>query len=378
MLAIPLPGGLHGRGAPSAGACVSDTEPVPDVLRLWMRHESRPTERRAALVPEDACRLVAIGVHLTVEESSQRVFPVHQYADAGCAIAPRGSWASRCPATDYVLGLKELPDEPAELVHRHIFFGHAYKGQAGAPRLLRRFEAGGGTLLDLEHLVDAEGRRLVAFGYWAGHAGASLAVLRHRGTLTAPLASSSREELLGRLAPESPTGGVTAVVIGADGRAGRGACDALRTAGIEPSRWGLAETRHVDRAALLAHDILVNTIGGHGLVAPLLTKADLDHGQRRLSVVADVTCDVGSELNALPVYDRLTDWASPVKRLRGEPRPLDIIAIDNLPSLVPAEASRAFSHDLWPLLLSLREGSEVWERCLEAFRHAIAALRERG
>lgn len=95
-------------------------------------------------------------------------------------------------------------------------------------------------------------------------------------------------------------------------------------------------------------------------------------------MIADVTCDVGSELNALPVYDQVTDWVNPVERLCGDPRPLDIIAIDNLPSLVPVEASRAFSADLWPLLLSLREGSEVWDRCLESFRHAVASLGGRG
>lgn len=354
-----------------------DSYPVPDMLRLWMRHESRRTERRAALVPEDARKLIARGVHLTVEESSQRVFPADEYAKAGCAIAPQGSWESLCPATDYVLGLKELPDGPSELAHRHIFFGHAYKGQAEAPQLLRRFEAGGGTLLDLEHLLDAEGRRVVAFGYWAGYVGASLAVLRHRGALTVPLAPSSREELRRRLVPGPRVGGVTAVVIGAGGRSGHGACDALRTAGIEPTCWGVEDTRNLNHDAMLGHDILVNTIGSRRPVPPFLTRADLDDERRRLSVVADVTCDVGSELNALPVYDRVTDWVNPVERLRGTPRPLDIIAIDNLPSLVPAEASRTFSDGLWPLLLSLREGSEVWDRCLESFRRAVASLGER-
>ncbi len=351
---------------------------MPDTLRLWMRHESRRTERRAALVPEDARKLIAQGVRVTVEESPQRAFADHAYADAGCAIAPQGSWGSRCPATDYVLGLKELPEEPTELTHRHIFFGHAYKGQVEAPRLLRRFEAGGGTLLDLEHLLDADGHRVVAFGYWAGYAGASLAVLRHRCALTAPLTPSSQEELRGRLAPGRRVGGVTAVVIGADGRAGRGACDALSTAGIEPTRWGRDDTRCLDRDALLAHDILVNAIGSCRPVPPFLTKAELDDEQRRLSVIADVTCDVGSELNALPVYDHVTDWVRPVERLCSDPRPLDVIAIDNLPSLVPAEASRAFSADLWPLLLTLREGSEVWERCRGAFRNAVASLGARG
>ncbi|MEV7194604.1 hypothetical protein AB0N81_22760 [Streptomyces sp. NPDC093510] len=166
--------------------------------------------------------------------------------------------------------------------------------------MLRRFEAGGGTLLDLEHLLDSKGRRMVGFGYWAGYVGAALAVLRHHGELTAPLVSSSQEELRRRLRPG--VDGVTAVVFGADGRSGRGACDALRTAGIEPTRWGTGDTQNLDRDALLAHDILVNTISSCRPVPPFLTKADLDNERRRLSVVVDVTCDVGSELNALPVH----------------------------------------------------------------------------
>ncbi len=41
---------------------------------------------------------------------------------------------------------------------------------------LRSFARGGGTLLDLEFLQDEKGRRLAAFGYHAGFAGAALAL----------------------------------------------------------------------------------------------------------------------------------------------------------------------------------------------------------
>lgn len=351
-----------------------DTHPVPDTLCLWLRHETRPNEHRAALVPADARRLVEAGIRLTVEESTQRVFPVHEYASVGCQIAPQNSWPSRCPAQGYVLGLKELPDLPARLRPRHIFFGHAYKGQTGAEALLRRFEAGGGVLLDLESLVDADGRRLAAFGHWAGYAGASLAVLHRRGRLVAPLARLSRPELDERLRCSVAGESLTAVVIGAHGRSGRGACEALRTAGVEPSRWNSAETRCLDRDALLAHDILVNAIGTSVPVGPFLTEEDLYDPRRRLSVIGDVTCDVGSRLNALPIHDRATDWEHPVERLCRRPTALDVIALDNLPSLLPAEASRAFSAELWPLLLELREDSPVWERCLNAFRRAAGSL----
>lgn len=112
-------------------------------LHLWLRHEVRSTERRTPLVPSDARRLVDSGVTLTVEESPQRIFPIEEYEAAGCRVAPAGSWVS-APDRAVVIGLKELPDEPAELTHQHIFFGHAYKRQPGAEALLRRFAAGEG------------------------------------------------------------------------------------------------------------------------------------------------------------------------------------------------------------------------------------------
>ncbi|MFD1657590.1 saccharopine dehydrogenase, partial [Streptomyces caeni] len=94
---------------------------------------------------------------------------------------------------------------------------------------------------------------------------------------------------------------------------------------------------------------------------------------RRLRTVFDVTADVGSPLNLLPVYDTATDWEHPVRRLRESPV-LDLIAIDNLPSLLPLEASRDFSASLTPLLPDLEAGG-AWERCRERFDAAVRELR---
>ncbi|KJY37795.1 saccharopine dehydrogenase [Streptomyces katrae] len=294
---------------------------MPDSTHLWMRHEARPTERRAPLTPQDAARLVEAGVRITVEESAQRAFPLADYTAAGCATAPTGSWHEQAPDEAYVLGLKELPAGPGApaLRHRHIYFGHAYKGQAGARELLARFTAGGGALLDMEYLTDEAGRRVAAFGYWAGYVGAALAVLHHRGALTAPLVPTDRPAL----------------------------------------------------DALLAHDLLVNTVLTTTPVPPFLTKADLDEPARRLSLVSDVTCDVTSDCNVLPVYDETTTWDAPVRTLRDGDRPLDLIAIDNLPSLLPVEAATAFSAELAPHLLRLAEWDGVWARALHSFRTAV-------
>ncbi|KOV86145.1 MULTISPECIES: saccharopine dehydrogenase [unclassified Streptomyces] len=340
-------------------------------LHLWLRHEPRTTERRTPVVPADARRLVDSGVALTVEESPQRIFPTEEYEAAGCRRAPAGSWVA-APRDAVILGLKELPDEPAELIHRHVFFGHAYKQQPGAAELLRRFAAGGGALLDLEYLVDDEGRRLAAFGYWAGYLGAALAVLQHRGRLTAPLTPTTKDDLDAVLRPAAGDTEFTALVIGALGRSGRGASTAFRTAGVEATRWDLAETRDLDRRALLEHDVMVNAVLATTLVPPFLREEDLDSPARRLRTLCDVTCDVGSPFNVLPVYDRTTDWTEPVRRLRKEP-PLDLIAIDNLPSLLPRESSVDFSTALLPLLLAFGPGG-AWGRCLDRFHQTCREL----
>lgn len=46
------------------------------------------------------------------------------------------------------------------------------------------------------------------------------------------------------------------------------------------------------------------------------------------------------------------------------------IAIDNLPSLLPREASVAFSADLLPHLKSLGSSAPPWQRCLRTFHAA--------
>lgn len=341
--------------------------------QLWMRSEVRETERRAPIVPADARRLVEAGIGVTVEQSDQRVFSIVDYADAGCQVAAAGSWTEAPPDT-YIVGLKELPATPQALVHRHIFFGHAYKGQDGAQDLLRRFTAGGGELLDIEYLVDADGRRLAAFGYWAGYIGAALAILCARGRLNSPLQPQTKEALDAQLAQCSDGGQPRALVIGARGRSGRGAIDGLAAAGISATGWDVAETRNLDRKALLAHDVLVNTVLTRQPVPPFLTPADLDDPDRRLSVVSDVTVDVTSPLNVLPIYSQTTTWDRPVQRLREGTQPLDLIAIDNLPSLLPREASLAFSAELAPQLQLLGTEDSPWRTSAKAFTDAIGSV----
>ncbi len=142
--ALPTPA-RRARGRRPGGAA--------PMTHLWVRAEERPNEARAPLTPAGTAELVRAGHVVTVERSAERALPTAPYRDAGAAIAPPGSWRG-APADAVILGLKELAPDAAPLVHRHIMFGHAYKGQKAGRALLGRFRAGGGTLYDLEYLVD--------------------------------------------------------------------------------------------------------------------------------------------------------------------------------------------------------------------------------
>lgn len=351
-------------------------------VHLWLRAEARETERRTPLLPEGAADLIAQGFDVTVEESPRRIAPVAAYAAAGCRIAPQASWPE-APKEAVILGLKELPENETPLRHAHVFFAHAFKGQPGAGALLARFRRGGGTLYDIEYLVDGGGRRVAAFGYWAGYVGAALSILariaqREDGVLGPVSAWESRAAMLAEIAAGMDRAGggrPTAMVIGAKGRVGTGAADLLgQDLGLPVTLWDQEQTAHGGPFPEVArHELMLNCVlAGPGV--PVLAGPALLDAPRRLRVIGDVACDPGTPYNPVPLYERATDWARPVVRVAHAP-PLDIMAIDNLPSLLPAEASREFAGQLLPHLKALhRPDAGVWGRAAGTFaRHAAAA-----
>lgn len=350
-------------------------------VHFHMRDEARATERRAPLTPADAARLMKAGARITVERSEKRIFADADYAAAGCALAEAGSWTG-APAEAVILGLKELPPEPPALPWAMIHFAHIYKDQTGWRDELTRFRRGGGRLHDLEYLADATGRRVAAFGYWAGWMGAALALWRllaRRLGEAGPEAGVSSfenraevEALLADLVGRSP-GLPRAIVIGAKGRTGGGATEALQSVGVSVTGWDIEETRNLDRDALLAHDLLVNCVlmTGPGLL--LLDRNHLGAPANRLETISDVSCDPFSAFNPLPVYDAPTSWDTPFLDLglNGAGHPLELTAIDNLPSLLPGEASKDFSSQLLPALRAYPDGAP-WQNALAAFNDALA------
>ena len=164
-------------------------------------------------------------------------------SSVGCEIKPHSSWPN-APTSTTIIGLKELTVSTDPLPHVHIQFAHCYKHQSDWIDVLSRFARGRGTLYDIEFLTDDQGRRVAAFGFHAGFAGAAA------GSLAFAARKEGSDEKLGPLEPypnESSMvkdvkdkltasgkniGDVKALVMGALGRCGRGAVDLFRKVGL--------------------------------------------------------------------------------------------------------------------------------------------------
>jgi alpha-aminoadipic semialdehyde synthase len=72
---------------------------------------------------------------------------------------------------DVILGVKEIPGDKIVPGKMHFCFSHTHKGQPSGISTLAAFKEKGATLVDYELLTEEGGKRILAFGKYAGCAG---------------------------------------------------------------------------------------------------------------------------------------------------------------------------------------------------------------
>ncbi|KAI5918144.1 alanine dehydrogenase [Camillea tinctor] len=365
---------------------------------LHLRSETKPLERRSPLSPATAIDLLQAGYIVNVEKSQGRIYSDDEFVAVGVNLVPEGSWVN-APSGNIILGLKELPEDDSPLRHAHIQFGHCYKKQEGSDRYLSRFARGNGLLYDIEFLTGADGRRVAAFGYYAGYAGAAIALLAwshqllHPGTLLGPiplfasasaLVQSVKTSVLEAL-PKNATQPPRIIVIGARGRCGTGAVDLCKSAGVPIDsilQWDMEETAAGGPfSEVSSSDIFINCVYlGATPIPPFTTLKSLSEPGRKLRVICDVSADPNNPNNPIPVYTKYSTFTKPTLPVAvdGDGPELTVISIDHLPSLVAREASDEFSASLLPSLMVLdrRKSEGVWTRAENIYREKVAELQD--
>jgi alanine dehydrogenase len=373
-----------------------------------IREGKQPADRRVPLSPAQ-CREVSIRypqVDLVVQRSPIRAFTDVEYEAAGVRLVDDLS------DRDLIIGVKEVPLDMLLPGKSYLFFSHTIKQQPHNQKLMRAVVEKGITLMDHELLTDRHGDRVLAFGYWAGVVGAYNAFrawqAAHGGPALKPAHACHDLEELERHLHAFPLPKDLRIVMTGGGRVGKGAMGVLERAGltkVKPSEFLSGTFNGPVYTVLGTSDLYMRTDGqpfdkaafhadpsghrscflpyarrAHMYLAThfwdprgpkILSQQDLKDADLGLTVVADISCDIGGPidctLRATSIespfmgYDPRAATEVPV----GTPESITVMSVDNLPCELPRDASEAFGLDLTERVmpsLVLRDEEGIVER----------------
>jgi saccharopine dehydrogenase (NAD+, L-lysine-forming) len=313
--------------------------------RLYLRKETKKNEHRTPLTPKDCSTLIENNYEIQFEPSSTRCYKDEEYESAGCVPASINEMDSRA----IIMGLKEFDMTKTALLNKkHFYFSHAFKGQENSQNIINLFQENGGHIYDYEYIVDENGRRVIAFGYWAGFAGMYLGLLQYQDPSARELTQTSTSEIRDVLREYTAKPKIT--ICGARGRCGRGCLELLKIADIIPHICEKGDPIPEDT------EIFINAI----YLSPDSTAVFFDEttiqNYKKLRVIVDISCDIHAKNNPIRL-DYPNGWLTKYTKYT-------IICIDNLPSLLPKDSSQEFSKKLTELFLS-----GVIEEFMKTFRY---------
>ena len=133
-----------------------------------IKERKSPPDRRVVFSPNELARLKQLyqNTSIKVESSDIRIFTDEQYKNLGIEVT---NDISDC---DVLFGVKEVPVEDLIPNKAYFFFSHTIKKQPYNRKLLQAILEKNIDLYDHETIVDANNRRLIGFGRYAGIVGA--------------------------------------------------------------------------------------------------------------------------------------------------------------------------------------------------------------
>ena len=135
---------------------------------IGLRREDKSVwERRVALTPSNVSAILksSPGFRIIVQPSQTRIFTDREFKENGAEIDED---LSPC---NLIIGVKEVGIEHLLPNRSYMFFSHVIKGQPYNMPLLDSILEKKISLFDYEKITDEKGKRLVAFGEFAGIAG---------------------------------------------------------------------------------------------------------------------------------------------------------------------------------------------------------------
>lgn len=349
-----------------------------------VKERKNPPDRRVVFTPEELVRLQQQHPEVTVqvESSDIRVFSDENYSKLGIEVAED---ISDC---DVFFGVKEIPVDALLPNKKYFFFSHTIKKQSHNQKLLRAILDKNIELYDHETIVDANNKRLIGFGRYAGIVGAyngfrAFGIKYDLFNLPKAETLKSKEDLVARLKRQTLPN--IKIVLTGHGKVGMGAKEILDGMKIKQVSTNdfltkiysqavytqidvLDYNKRLDGQVLDKTDFYINPqeytsnferftkvadifMAGHFhangspaiLTLEMLKKSDL-----KIKVVADISCDVegpiASTLRASTIAEPFYGFL-PIENKEvpyTHPGSIMVMSVDNLPCELPKDASEGF------------------------------------
>ncbi|WP_258105375.1 NAD(P)-dependent oxidoreductase [Marinoscillum sp. MHG1-6] len=360
-----------------------------------------PIDRRVALTPAQAKSVIEQfpGVELVVQSSEIRCFSDEDYLNAGIAITQD---LSDC---DIILGVKEVPIPELMNDKTYFFFSHTIKKQPYNRGLLQEILAKKITLIDYETLTNPDGKRIIAFGRWAGIVGAYNGIWTYgerynlfhtrRAHECFDLDDLKKEFEKIKLPPIK-------ILLTGGGRVAKGSMEVLMALGarkVSPHQFMTEQyefpifaqlnTRDYNkksdggafsRVEFYSHpekyesqflqyakhaDILIASAFWDPRAPVLFDRKDVLKNDFKINIIADITCDIEGSIPSTkqpstiedPVYD-YNPSDNRVEAAFTDEGNITVMAVDNLPCELPRDASESFGHELLTNVLPELLGSD--------------------
>lgn len=353
-----------------------------------VREGKFPHDKRVAFTPDQCVMIGNIfpDVEVVVQPSDWRSYTNEEYLSKGVKMSED---ISDC---DILFGIKEVPKEDLIPGKKYLFFSHTIKKQPHNKELLQTILQKKIQLIDYECLTDEEFNRIIGFGYYAGIVGAYNGILGYGKKyklfdLKPANLCYDKKELKEELKKVNLTN--IKIIVTGNGRVANGAIELMGALDIrritpyefthyffrEPtyvqlhsnnyneaidgSSWNTSEFyKHPEkfRSSFGKYtkdcDLLIHCSFWDPRAPILFSKKDMNTPDFRISVIADVTCDINGSIpsttKASTIEDKFYGY-NPATESISEPFRNDtitVMAVDNLPCELPRNASEDFGKEL--------------------------------
>jgi len=358
-----------------------------------LREEKMPRDKRVPFTPAQCREIVEHfpGTELYVQPSDWRCYTNAEYQKAGVTLQED---ISGC---DILMGIKEVPTDQMIEGKKYCFFSHTIKEQPHNKKLIKALLQKKIQMIDYECLTDPDFNRIIGFGHYAGLVGAYNGIRGYgikyelfdlKPAHTCHDLAEMKEEL-----KKIKLTNLKIIVTG-NGRVANGAIEllgALHIRRITPFEFSNYSYRQPTYAQLHSNnynepldgsqwntqkfyshpelfrstfakftrncDLLIHCSFWNPKAPVLFTKAEMRNPEFRVSVIADVTCDINGSIPSTSRASTIDDpfyGYDPVTEKEGPAFSNDtitVMAVDNLPCELPRDASEDFGKELMEKVL---------------------------